>query len=170
MRPKASQQNVEAQLTVIEGADRADLLTYWREHYDVPPPKNISTGLLRRAVAYKVQEKAYGGLKPAIRSYLRQVADSSRSSGSAVRVGVSGSGSPSTSPLPEPPASASDLPVGSRLVREWNGKTYEVVVSDDGGFVMDGARYRSLSEIARLITGTAWSGPRFFGLVKVKSK
>ena len=53
---------------------------------------------------------------------------------------------------------------GAQLLREWNGKTHRVTVSDDGGYLYEGQRHRSLSVIARTITGTQWSGPRFFGL------
>ena len=58
------------------------------------------------------------------------------------------------------------LSPGNQLVREWNGRIYRVLVLDDG-FELDGRRYRSLSAVARHITGAAWSGPRFFGLKKV---
>jgi hypothetical protein len=138
-------------LAALAIADRPVLLEEWQALYGASVPKNISTLLLRRAVAHRLQEKAHGGLKPAMRQYLRQVASSDR---------------PVRSVKAPEPALAS----GSRLIREWNGKTYEVTMLAEGQFEMNGKTYRSLTEIAKLITGAGWSGPRFFGLVKVKSR
>ncbi len=147
----AKSTDVSHDLSALAVADRSVLLEEWQSLYGAWVPKNISTLLLRRAVAYRHQEKMRGGLKPAIRQYLRQVAQRDKHVSSVK--------------APEP-----DLTKGSRLIREWNGKTYEVTKLADDQFEMDGKIYRSLSEIARLITGAKWSGPRFFGLVKVKSK
>jgi hypothetical protein len=146
---RGSKTDVNAHVADLTDLDRAALVTRWQDLYDLTPPKNISTGLLRRAVAYRLQEKVYGGLKPAIDRYLRQVV--------------------TTQAVTVAPAVPTELASGARLIREWNGQTYEVMVTG-AGFEMDGKAYGSLSEIARTITGTGWSGPRFFGLRKVKSK
>lgn len=143
--------DVSEGLGAIAIADRPVLLEEWQALYGAYVPKNISTLLLRRAVAHRMQEKARGGLKPALRQYLRQVAQSDK-------------------PVREVKAPEPALASGSRLIREWNGKTYEVTMLAEGQFEIDDKTYRSLTQIARMITGVAWSGPRFFGLVKVKSK
>jgi hypothetical protein len=143
--------DVSDDLAALSIADRSTLLEEWQSLYGAWVPKNISTLLLRRAVAHRLQEKVRGGLKPAARQYLRRFAKTDKPAASVK--------------APEP-----DLTEGSRLIREWNGKTYEVTKLADDQFEMGGKTYRSLSEIATLITGAKWSGPRFFGLVKVKSK
>jgi hypothetical protein len=105
----------------------------------------LSRELLVRAVAYRLQELALGGLRPEPQRRLRQIATELQQTGTAkTRLG------------PRPPS-------GTRLRREWRGRSCEVVVLDDG-FSRQDAHYRSLSAVARAITGTAWSGPLFFGL------
>ena len=98
-----------------------------------------------RAVAYRLQELALGGLRRKPQRRLRQIAQEFRETGSTR--------------MRARPA----LNPGTRLIREWQGRTYEVLVLDDG-FSWQSTRYRSLSALARKITGTAWSGPLFFGL------
>jgi hypothetical protein len=113
--------------------------------YKAAASPHLSRELLLRAVAYRMQEVALGGLRPRRRRQLRQFAQQlNESQEGRIR------------PRPE-------LKPGTRLVREWQGRTYEVVVLDDG-FSWHGTSYRSLSALARKITGTAWSGPLFFGL------
>ena len=98
-----------------------------------------------RAIAYEMQAKKYGGLKPAVSRQLQRIA-AGLAAGEPVAI-----------------KAASKLKPGARLVREWNGSTHVVEVVD-GGFIWNGERYSSLSAIARAITGARWSGPRFFGL------
>ncbi len=98
--------------------------------------------MLIRGIAYRLQERARGGVTKKVLRMLEQVASGQRTSD------VGGS---------------SSMRVGTRLVREWQGRAHEVIVVD-GGFLWSGNTYGSLSEIARSITGTRWSGPRFFGL------
>ncbi|WP_263619082.1 DUF2924 domain-containing protein [Ruegeria profundi] len=98
---------------------------------------------MRKAVAYEAQCRLSGGLSAATRRRLRQIAE-----GKPIAV-----------------SSGSDLRSGSYLVREWNGRTYQVEVTE-GGYCMDGKDWPSLSAIAKHITGTTWSGPRFFGLTR----
>ena len=122
-----------------------ELRQQWRGLYKTQPPANLSRELLLRAVAYRMQEVALGGLRPPRQRQLRQMAQQFNRIGAAY-----------TPPRPE-------LKPGTRLMREWQGRTYDVLVLDDG-FSWQGTSYRSLSAIARKITGTAWSGPLFFGL------
>jgi hypothetical protein len=105
----------------------------------------VGRELLIAAIAYRLQEQVLGGLKPELQRRLRHIAE---------QVGQGEEPTIGAAPRLKP---------GTRLLREWQGRTHEVLVSDDG-FVWQQARYRSLSHIARVITGTSWSGPVFFGL------
>jgi hypothetical protein len=125
--------------------DLGELRQQWRSFYKAEAPSHFSRDLLMRAVAYCLQELAQGGLRPEPQRRLRQIAHEFNETGAAR--------------MRARPA----LKPGTRLIREWQGRTYEVLVLDDG-FSWQGARYRSLSAIARTITGTLWSGPLFFGL------
>ena len=111
----------------------------------MPPPMRLSRDLLIRAITYKLQERAYGGLSKAVARKLEQTSPDPLSWGAA---------------KPAPPIS---LKPGTRLVREWRGGTHMVLVHADG-VEWRGQRYPSLSLVAREITGAHWSGPRFFGL------
>lgn len=121
----------------------------WRRLYRTEPPAALTRDLLLRGVTYKLQEKQLGGLDPASARILRKLTSS---------VGAEKSASVALDPVLTP---------GARIARHWRGITYTVLVLSDG-FEHDGQRHRSLSEIARKITGTNWSGPRFFGLFKPK--
>jgi hypothetical protein len=121
----------------------AELRSRWREVYRNVAP-NISSDLLRRGIAYRLQEKALGKLP----SHIERELD--RLNG---KIGTSATTLTCRAPI---------LP-GTRFVREWNGKTIAVTATDSG-FEWDNDTYRSLSEIARKVTGAHWSGPRFFGL------
>ena len=105
------------------------------------PPPRLRAGTLRRLLAYEVQACTFGGLSAQDRRLLRSI--------------VAGK----TDGI----ANATTATPGTHLVREWNGRTYRVEVVEEG-YVLDGATYASLSAVAKRITGTAWSGPRFFGL------
>jgi Protein of unknown function (DUF2924) len=132
-------------LTRLPTLDLGALRQQWRSFYKAEAPSHFSRDLLMRAVAYRMQEFALGGLRPEPQRRLRQIVKEFNETG-ATRMRAR-------------PA----LKPGTRLIREWQGRTYEVLVLDDG-FSWQGARYRSLSAIARTITGTPWSGPLFFGL------
>lgn len=123
--------------------DRPLAIAAWEKAFGSPPPHYLSVAFLRKAVAHEEQSRVSGGLSAATRRTLRQIAE----------------GRPVTE------AGSSDLRSGSHLVREWNGRTYLVEVTD-GGFRLDGKDWPSLSAIAKHITGTTWSGPRFFGLTR----
>ncbi len=136
--------DLEAIIPELADLPRPDLTERWRQLYRAEAPKGISRPLLTRAVAYGMQVNRYGGLKPAVRRQLRKVAD-----GGSARAAAN--------------VKSARIAPGMRLIREWNGSSH-VVEAVDGGFVWDGARYGSLSAVARAITGARWSGPRFFGL------
>ncbi len=134
----------EQEIGALTDLPRPALVERWRTHYRSDPPKGISRPLLVRAIAYEMQAKRYGGLKPATDRRLRMFNGTANGD----------HGGRNTAP---------PLQSGARLVREWNGSTHVVDVVE-GGFIWNGERHCSLSTIARAITGARWSGPRFFGL------
>jgi hypothetical protein len=137
-------------LSRLPKLDIHDLREEWRRLYNANASPHLSRELLIRAVAYRMQEVAVGGLRPEQQRQLRQIAQEVKQTGAAaIRL-------------------RPQLKPGTRLMREWQGRTYEVVVLDDG-CSWQGTQYRSLSAIARKITGTAWSGPLFFGLKQNRS-
>ncbi len=121
-----------------------ELRAEWRRLYRSTPPR-LSQDLMRRAIAYRIQEKALGGLSPANKRKLKD---------HATQIEITSRVRPDSRPV---------VRSGARLVREWNGRTYTVTVTEDG-FEYGGKTYRSLTKVARVITGAHWSGPRFFGL------
>ena len=138
---------VQDEIAVLPDLSRAALVEQWTTAHGRPPPKGLSRRLLEYAAAYNLQSKAFGELKPTVRRKLRQPTGSGHL------------GSPATHRA----AASKGLSAGSRLVREWHGRTYTVDALQIG-FLCDGQHYGSLSEVARAITGARWSGPRFFGL------
>src|SRR5271156_4661845 len=122
-----------------------ELRQQWRALYRGEASPHLSRELLVRAVAHRMQEVALGDLRPQRQRQLRQIAQEFKTTGAAN--------------LPLRP----ELKPGTRLVREWRGRNYDVLVLD-GGFSWQGAHFHSLSALATKITGTRWSGPLFFGL------
>lgn len=119
---------------------RFELAQCYREFLGSEPPKRVGGKTLARIIAWEVQAKRTGGLKKSVRAELRRVKADKTVRPSETR--------------PRP---------GTRLVREWNGVKH-VVDIDEEGIKYLGKTYNSLSAIAKKITGTHWSGPRFFGL------
>jgi hypothetical protein len=142
---RESLDRIREALARLPNASRAELSAEWHRLYRSEPPARLGRELLMAAIAYRLQEQALGGLRPESQRRLRHIAE---------QVGRGGKLVLNTAPRLKP---------GTRLLREWQGRTHEVLVGDDG-FVWQQARYRSLSQIARAITGTSWSGPVFFGL------
>ena len=140
-----SRDAISRELASLRSLPIKELKQRWRSLYDSGPPLRISRELLTRAVAYRIQEQALGGLKPSTRRLLERLARDARS-GRPLKLSTCA------------PASA-----GTVLMRAWQGITHEVKVLDRG-VLYKRKRYRSLSEVARLITGSRWSGPLFFGL------
>ena len=124
---------------------KTQLLALWKQLSNVPLPRQVRRDLLIRLLAYRMQEQAYGGLSPATRKRLRELARKLETNPHAEL-----SGTPRIKP-------------GTRLIRDWGGRSHRVTVLDNS-YEYAGKRYASLSQVARLITGTRWSGPLFFGL------
>src|SRR3977135_3541060 len=143
--PHATDPAVEDELDRLPVMPIAQLRVRYREVFRTEPPKAFGPDLLRRSIAHRIQEKAYGGLSRSAQRLLDQMmkAYAAKPNGKIV------------------------LPVrikpGSVLVREWKGRSHRVMVLAEG-FAYDGSTFGNLSEIAGLITGTRWNGPRFFGL------
>ena len=150
---------VEREIAALESLQTPALQQRWRELFRIDPPPRIRAGFLRRAIAYRLQELVHGGLKPSTKRQLRMHAEQAR----ARRMGNGTDARPETR-LPMPRQRVT-LSVGTRLMREWNGVMQVVEVGADD-FVWRGTTYRTLSAVACAITGTKWSGPKFFGLGK----
>jgi hypothetical protein len=148
-KPRADQKRLSSRpikLPAFAGLSLDELRCEWRRLYRSEPPR-ISRDLLMRGMGYRHQEIQHGGLGKATRRKLKTLAKMFRTTGRVA---------------PNPGLS---LKPGARLVREWHGHTHTVTVTEDG-FEYAGTSYPSLTKIARKITGTHWSGPRFFGLVR----
>jgi len=137
------------QIAELQDMSYASLKDRWRSLYGTDPPAYKRAHMIRR-LAYRIQELAYGGLSDRTKAELERIAERDERERKEKKSG--GRKAKSTHPLP-----------GTRLVRQWNGGRYEVTAVE-GGFEYDGRRYRSLSAVARAITGAHWSGPQFFGL------
>jgi len=135
-------------LETISSMSLAELTSEWEMLYKKSVP-TLSADLLSRSIAYRLQERQYGGLTTTARRQINRLA---KQLGNGAEVSISPHG---------------DLKPGTRLSRDWHGKTCHVLVMDEG-FLFEDRRYRSLSQIANAITGTKWSGPRFFGLADRK--
>ena len=133
-----------AEIAQLDGLGLGALRDLWRQRLG-SPPRFASTELTRLWLAWELQARARGGYDPATRRRLKQLSKSSKADA--------------------PPTSAAlgALKPGAVLTREWGGVTHRVMVLEEG-FAWAGQNYGSLSEIATRISGTRWSGPRFFGL------
>jgi hypothetical protein len=140
---------LDSELAALPTLSAHQLRLKWRELRCGEPTATASRDLMIREIAYKMQERAHGGLAPTIKRRLRALAvEFERNRADAL-------------------APAPLLRSGTRLLREWQGRKHTVIVLEDG-FEYEGERYRSLTQIARRITGAHWSGPRFFGLRKAR--
>jgi hypothetical protein len=137
---------LQQKLEELPRLDRKNLLGLWLELFGRPAHPRLRREILVPVLAYRMQEKAFGGLKPSTCKRLRRLAEEFATN-------------------TKPSAASPRLKPGTRIVREWQGQLHEVSVLDSG-FEYQGNRFRSLSEIAGRITGTRWSGPLFFGLKK----
>jgi hypothetical protein len=134
-----------AQVERVTALETKSLRERWTALFGIEPAARLSRDLLIRGIAFRLQEHAYGGLSRAATRQLAGYAKDIRSSGAANVTSVA------------------VAKAGTKLIREWKGRIHEVTVLGDA-FSWGGKQYGSLSEIARAITGTRWSGPRFFGL------
>jgi hypothetical protein len=137
--------SISNQVSRLRTLPRNELLDLWRNLYGKVAPPAVRREVLVPFLAYKIQENAYGGLKPATRAELRRIARSLERNRSS-------------KPLIRPRIKA-----GTRLFRHWRGQMHEVFVTESS-YEYRGVGYRSLSEIARTVTGVRWSGPAFFRL------
>ena len=167
---------LEREIAGIGDLPRQDLVAAWLRTYGCPAPKGIKRSLLERSAAWHLQARRLGGLSREANRALRAERSGegngparesevpSRSNGNVdthssfedKRLQSAASQRPAFASIAAKPRS------GTRYMREWNGRMHIVDVADDG-FLFDGKTYRSLSAIARRITGARWSGPRFFG-------
>ena len=139
-------------LGALPDMTRAQLFDTWARVVGKPMVRRASRELLVSAIAWHLQARQHGGLTPAVQRKLERLA-------AAIDRGE-----------PVRPLTALDrLRPGMSLERGWRGETHSVTVQADG-FAYRGQRYRSLSQIARLITGTRWNGPAFFGLRQSNGK
>jgi len=143
---KPDPSDVEAEIASLFDRSTQELRLAWRKLHRTEPPFGISRDLLIRALVHQLQEQSYGGTGRALRRRLQTLTGEREKRGA-----------------PFDPAAV--LKTGTTLVRQWRGHTHAVFVHDNG-FEYEGERYRTLSVIAKRITGAHWSGPRFFGLNK----
>ena len=143
-RRKQANTTLAADLAALEEFSRGELRQRWEDLYGMPPPTRASRLLLLRAVAYRIQEQALGGLDPTTRRRLARAAED-----------LAAGRAPATPKWKIKP--------GTRLLREWQGVVHEVIVLESD-VQYRGESWPSLSAVAREITGARWSGPRFFGL------
>jgi len=138
--------DIEAEIAGLFDRSRQELRLAWRRLHRTEPPLGLSRDLLIRSLAYELQQRAHGRPNLVLRRRLQSLAGGSERGARSVDPGVV-------------------LKAGSTLVREWRRRTHTVLVRENG-FEYEGQRYRSLTMIAEQITGTHWSGPRFFGLTR----
>jgi len=135
--------DLSRKIAILPELDKAGLLKIWAENFPQSPPPKMRKEIMVPILAYRMQEREFGGLSHAARKRLKELAESLEKE--------------------KPPNGVtSNLVTGTRLIRAWHGQVHEVL-STDRGYEYRGKNYRSLSEIAREITGTRWSGPAFFG-------
>jgi hypothetical protein len=142
---KRSPEKVESEVAALESLSHPELKARWNDLYDVSCPPHMSRKFLLRAVAYRVQENAFGGLEKSTKRRLRKIAVDA---GKPIKL------------------RRAKIKPGTRLLREWNGTVHEVIVLESA-VQYRGEIWPSLSAVARGITGARWSGPRFFGLKEV---
>jgi hypothetical protein len=137
--------HVRNRLAELPELSPSALCDLWKDYFGTSPPTGLRKKLMIPILAYRIQEQAFGPLKAASRNHLRQLAEGFADGSRSV-----------ISPRPS-------LKPGTRLVREWGDQVHLVNV-EAKGYEYRGSRYKSLSQIARLVTGTRWSGPAFFGI------
>lgn len=143
--------DLEAQLGHLESLTFGQLREAWQQRYGKPPPIKKSRDVLLRLLAWRLQEEVYGGLAPETVRQLRRLARAFARDPAFV------------------PSSVNGLGPGTELIRDWRGKRHVVHARADG-LAYEGKVYKTLSEVARHITGTRWSGPAFFGLNAEKAQ
>ena len=157
--PSSSErERLEAAVASLSGLNADQLRLQWRNHLGGIPPAHLPGWLLARVLAYRIQAAAFGDLDRAILRRLREMKGGALESGQAPPFATRG---PTT-------REGVGLKSGTLVVREWNGRIERVMVLDEG-YAWNGGVYRSLSQVAKAITGTNWNGHRFFGLKGVRN-
>jgi len=166
------------EVAAIGGLSRTELAARWQAAHGHPPPKGIRHELLVRSATWHLQAKRLGGMSTETRRLLRSAKSRCESDvlardkramsgrdqqGKALDVDTADVNQIDSIAVSPGPRLRRQLAPGARLVREWNGRTHVVDVIE-GGFVFQAKVHKSLTAIARQITGAHWSGPRFFGL------
>jgi hypothetical protein len=136
--------DISSRIKQLPKMSTPDLRALWRQVFSTPPHPKLRRELIIPILAYRLQEQAYGGLSHETLSKLKRLAKDLARRPSAV-------------------AAMGRIKPGTRMIRQWAGDTHEVTVMWDG-YCYRGKHYKSLSAIARQITGTRWSGPAFFGI------
>lgn len=150
MKAPSQEQTVAARVAALPNLPMKELWALWDKYFP-RRPSHHNRGYVEGRVAYKMQEEAFGGLKPDVRQQL-------------IRIGAA------QSKLNTRTTNDIRIVPGTVLVREFDSREHRVMALTDGGFEYEGRRFKSLSAAARHITGTQWSGPVFFGLVKTKRR
>jgi Protein of unknown function (DUF2924) len=145
MADRSAQPALEAEIKRLADLDLAQLRNRWRALFGNPAPPSLRRKFLARAVAYQMQVEAYGGLSNSTKRRLREIAE-------AVRHGN-----------PDAAGVARQIRPGTQMIRQWRNETHIVTAIADG-FEWNGQRYKSLSAVAKEITGTNWNGYAFFGI------
>ncbi len=141
----AKQKDLTLEIAALSNMSYPDLQARWSRHFRYRAPKKLRRDQLELGIAWKLQAQTHGGLDAATRRRLDALVHTFE-----IRSDLA-------------PKRATTLKPGARLLRAWGGKTHEILVTE-AGFLWGGKTWASLSIIAREITGTRWSGPRFFGL------
>ncbi len=135
---------ISASVEAIAGMTAAQIIAEWERVHGIPAPA-IAPSLLARDLAHRAQVAAAGGIGKRLERRLHDLAGSTGGDGTTLAEG------------------RRSLGHGTQILREWGGQTHRVTVETEGRYLYDGQTWSSLSAIARAITGTRWSGPRFFG-------
>src|SRR5713226_4215873 len=151
MVSEVKSEELTQELKDLETRGDDELKHCWRSLYGTRPPQKIHRSLLIAAVAHRMQENALGALKSSVRRHLMQAANNP------------------AIPRSSPHYSSLRPRVGTVLVRDWGGVTHQAKVLEDG-ILFRSKRYKSLSEVARVITNSRWSGPLFFGLKSTREQ
>lgn len=145
--------SVLRQLAALQNMKLPELQDKWRDLYGFEPP-HFKSPFLKKRLAYRIQELFYGGIEPAVKEKIKEMAANDSMASELER--------------PSPIKKNGKILSGTRFIREWNGKTYETIARDNG-FEYNGQMYRSLTALATAITGTKWNGHTWWGLKNRKN-
>ena len=158
-KPASPNNTVLRQVADLRNLSQEELKDLWRTLYGTEPPAHNKAHLVSR-LAYRIQELTYGGISEAAKEKMRAIMETS---------GLDENGGESNSKRRRSTSRRDQPVIGTRIVREWNGETHEVIVVQ-GGFQYDGRLFRSLTAVAQAITGSHWNGRAFFGLAKTGTR